>query len=94
MWKCPKCGEQHDDQFDACWKCSPALQEPTGPALGSARVLDCLRCATRLEYAGKKKFHEGSNWGVIGELGELFVKRETLHFYFCPKCGKVEFYVD
>ncbi len=22
MWVCPKCGEELDDQFDACWKCA------------------------------------------------------------------------
>jgi len=22
MWICKKCGEQIDDQFDSCWKCS------------------------------------------------------------------------
>jgi hypothetical protein len=22
MWKCDKCGEQNEDQFDACWKCA------------------------------------------------------------------------
>jgi hypothetical protein len=22
MWKCPKCGEQIEDQFEACWKCA------------------------------------------------------------------------
>jgi hypothetical protein len=22
MWTCPKCGEQIEDQFDSCWKCS------------------------------------------------------------------------
>ena len=22
MWICKKCGEQVDDQFDSCWKCS------------------------------------------------------------------------
>lgn len=21
MWKCPKCGETVEDDFDACWKC-------------------------------------------------------------------------
>ncbi len=21
MWKCGKCGEQNEDQFEACWKC-------------------------------------------------------------------------
>ena len=22
MWTCPQCGEQHQEQFDACWKCA------------------------------------------------------------------------
>jgi len=22
MWKCPKCGECLEDQFDSCWKCA------------------------------------------------------------------------
>jgi len=21
MWHCPKCGEDHEDIFDACWNC-------------------------------------------------------------------------
>ncbi len=21
MWKCKKCGETHEDQFESCWKC-------------------------------------------------------------------------
>jgi hypothetical protein len=21
MWKCKKCGEMHEDQFESCWKC-------------------------------------------------------------------------
>ena len=23
-WKCPKCGEESEPQFDACWKCGTA----------------------------------------------------------------------
>jgi hypothetical protein len=45
-------------------------------------------------YAGTKKFHEGTRWGVLGELGELFVNKEKFDVYFCPRCGKVEFFVD
>lgn len=93
MWTCPKCGERHDDQFDSCWKCST----PPGAAIVSApadsRTLDCLRCQTRLVHAGKKKFHEGNNWGILGEFGELFENRETFQVYFCPNCGKVEFFL-
>jgi hypothetical protein len=35
MWTCPKCGEEIEDQFDSCWKCSersaePAVSRPSG----------------------------------------------------------------
>jgi hypothetical protein len=29
MWRCPKCNENIEDQFDACWKCAGTeLREP------------------------------------------------------------------
>ena len=31
MWKCPKCSEEIEDQFDSCWKCvkpAPTVTEP------------------------------------------------------------------
>jgi hypothetical protein len=42
--------------------------------------MQCPRCERELEYVGTKKFHEGSRAApfLLGELGELFVKRE--HF--------------
>ena len=62
---------------------------------GGAKVdMACPRCATGLEYVGTKKFHEGSNWGVLGELGELFTNREGFDVYVCPRCGRAEFYVE
>ncbi len=42
MWQCPNCGEQIDDEFDACWKCGTAQDgtraadfhaEPNDPAV-------------------------------------------------------------
>ena len=57
-------------------------------------ALSCARCDVRMEYAGTKKFHEGTRWGIMGELGELFVKRERFDVYYCPRCGQVEFFVD
>ena len=57
-------------------------------------LLTCTRCEVKLEYVGTKAFHEGTRWGVLGDLGELFVKKERLDFYYCPRCGRVEFYVD
>jgi hypothetical protein len=32
MWTCSKCGEQHDDQFESCWKCTQLNPAPESPA--------------------------------------------------------------
>jgi hypothetical protein len=50
-------------------------------------AVSCARCSQPLEYVGRKRFHEGANRGVFGELGELFVKREHLDVYVCPRCA-------
>lgn len=26
MWKCKKCGEEIEDQFDSCWKCEQPVE--------------------------------------------------------------------
>jgi predicted nucleic-acid-binding Zn-ribbon protein len=54
----------------------------------------CLRCKQQLQHAGTRRFHEGTNWGAFGEIGELFVKRERFDVYVCDRCGHVEFFVD
>lgn len=54
----------------------------------------CAACKRDLEYVGTKRFHEGTNWGVLGELGELFVKRERFDVYMCPRCGRIELFLD
>ena len=58
--------------------------------------LVCPRCDTKLTYAGTKKFHEGSRAApfLLGEIGELFVNREKYDVYYCPSCGRVEFFLD
>jgi phage FluMu protein Com len=58
------------------------------------KTLECVRCEQPLEHLGTKRFHEGTNWGFFGELGELFVKRDQFDVYACPRCGRVEFFVD
>ncbi len=60
----------------------------------STNPLQCPRCGVELDYVGTKKFHEGTRWGVLGELGELFVKKEHFDVYVCPRCGRVELFVD
>jgi hypothetical protein len=46
-----------------------------------------------LSYVGRRRFPEGTNWGFLGEVGELFVKKEHFDVYVCPRCGQVEFFV-
>jgi hypothetical protein len=59
-------------------------------------TVSCTRCQVPLQYSGTKKFHEGSRgWGFfLGDLGELFTNREHFDIYVCPKCGRVEFFLD
>lgn len=54
----------------------------------------CSRCNVPLDYVGAKKFHEGTRWGALGDIGELFVKKERFDVYVCPRCGRVELFVD
>ncbi|MDA1316623.1 MAG: hypothetical protein O3B87_01205 [bacterium] len=42
----------------------------------NAKKIKCARCTIDLEYKGTKSFHEGTRWGALGELGELFVNKE------------------
>lgn len=109
MWSCSKCGESVEDTFDACWKCGtswdgvkdagvqavPTDETPApAPEPASRTAIACARCHEALQYVGRKRFHEGTNWGILGEIGELFVKREHFDVYVCPRCGGVEFFVD
>jgi Zn finger protein HypA/HybF involved in hydrogenase expression len=56
------------------------------------KELDCLRCKVRLIYSGNFKFHEGTRFGIFGNIFEAFVNRESFDLYICPSCGKVEFF--
>lgn len=58
------------------------------------KSVNCPRCNVPKAYLGTKKFHEGPRYGFLGELGELFVNKETFDVYACPRCGSVEFFVD
>jgi hypothetical protein len=56
--------------------------------------MQCPRCEAPLDYVGTKAFHEGTRWGVLGELGELFVNKERFDVYVCKRCGRVELFID
>jgi hypothetical protein len=76
---------RHDEERRA------ARLEVEDPAEG--RRIDCIRCRIRMKWLGRREFHEGTNWGLLGTIGELFVNCEAFELYRCPKCGKVEFFV-
>jgi hypothetical protein len=104
MWTCAKCGEQIEETFDACWKCGTSRDGVEDPefvkqaeAVGepsAGHPIYCARCDQPLTYMGTKKFHEGTRWGALGDIGELFVHKEHFDVYCCPRCGRVEFFVD
>ncbi len=62
--------------------------------MASPHPLSCPRCEVPLDFVGTKKFHEGTRIGVFGELFELFQNREHFDVYVCPRCGRVELFVD
>jgi hypothetical protein len=54
----------------------------------------CPRCEVSLEFVGTRDFHEGTRWGVLGELGEMFVNKQRFDVFVCPRCGRVELFID
>ena len=62
--------------------------------MSDTTTLSCGRCNVPMNYTGTKRFHEGTNWGWLGEIGEFFVNKERFDVYACPRCGVVEFFVD
>jgi hypothetical protein len=68
--------------------------EPIAASSEEKHPLHCQRCERELDFVGTKAFHEGTRWGALGDLGELFVNRERFDVYVCPRCGRVEFFVD
>ena len=62
--------------------------------IGNANPMKCPRCETDLQYKGTKEFHEGPGGGFFGDWEELFMNKERFDIYVCPRCGRVEFFVD
>jgi hypothetical protein len=54
----------------------------------------CTRCEVALQFVGTRDFHEGTRWGALGELGELCVNKQRFDVFVCPRCGRVELFVD
>jgi Zn finger protein HypA/HybF involved in hydrogenase expression len=98
MKTCPHCQSDSDDHFEVCWNCNYSFTEgkiiETDDVSGEQKpkAIDCLRCKVPLVYSGNYKFHEGTRMGLLGNIFEVFVNRESFDIYLCPECRKLEFY--
>ena len=108
-WQCPECGERLEPEFSECWKCghlkgldtNEASPEQSDDEAAVAPVapsdpMVCPNCNLTLDFVGTKKFHEGTRAApfLLGEIGELFVKREHFDVYVCSRCGRIELFLD
>lgn len=94
---CPNCKEEVERNFDVCWNCNYSFSEAAVVEFKDSESannieINCLRCNVPMKFSGKHNFHEGARLGMLGNLFEIFVNRESFHLYICPKCGKVEFF--
>ena len=97
MKNCPNCHEEMEDNFDVCWNCNFSISDNKILEFESdseaKRKINCLRCPeVQMIPSGVYNFHEGTNYGVFGNLMEMFNNRESFDLYICPKCGKVELF--
>lgn len=99
MKTCPNCQSEVEAGFDMCWNCSYSFDEKEVVGFEDAELsdktknIDCLRCKVPMVYSGNFRFHEGTRYGVFGNLFEAFTNRESFDLYVCPLCRKVEFFL-
>lgn len=57
------------------------------------KELNCLRCGKELVFLKKEKIQLGQTGFVLGDWPNLFAGSLESEIYYCPKCGKLEFYL-
>jgi hypothetical protein len=94
---CPACKAEIDGALNFCPYCkcdlNAGIEIDKHGTPGPVKQIDCLRCQVPMSFNGNFRFHEGTRIGALGDLFELFTNRESFDLYFCPKCGKVEFFL-
>ena len=56
------------------------------------RNLECLRCGTSMRFGSKEKMQLGQTGWLLGDLPNLLAGALEMEIYYCPRCGKMEFY--
>ena len=57
------------------------------------RQLKCLRCGARMNFAMQQKFLMGEAGFLAGDWPHILAGALELEVWFCPDCGKAEFFV-
>ena len=57
------------------------------------RKKKCLRCDAPMKFGMQQKFQLGQTGFLLGDWPNLLAGALELEVWFCPKCGKVEFFV-
>ena len=57
------------------------------------RTLQCLRCGAEMKFGMQQKFQMGQTGFLLGDWPNLLAGALELEVWFCPDCGKVEFFV-
>ena len=57
------------------------------------RQLKCLRCGAQMNFAMQQKFQMGEAGFLSGDWPHLLAGALELEVWFCPDCGKAEFFV-
>jgi hypothetical protein len=79
VWRCQKCGEQHTDAFDTCWRCSPPPDEsePDLAAYLEGDDEDQLPQLTPEQQAIERAALDKRAAAIIEEQGGLYAGREA-----------------
>ena len=98
MRNCPKCNSEVEDNFDLCWNCNFSFSENKVVEFEDAdnnekikvkvKDIDCLRCKVPMVFSGNFKFHEGTRFGIFGNLFEALTNRESFDFVYLSKIWK------
>ena len=57
------------------------------------KQLKCLRCGGAMKFGMQQKFQLGKTGFLLGDWPNLLAGALELEVWFCPECGKAEFFV-
>lgn len=56
------------------------------------KTLTCLRCGEEMRFFARERLQLGKTGWVLGDLPNLIAGALETNIFYCPKCGKLEFY--